>query len=196
MSCLLTNPILLAWLHDEGMTQYNRPYKPSVSHLACRLLSLYHNLHGNVHAKNAHLKVHYFVSRGSVSLAWVTPIFEMYCVAGPHTGRNALAQSANKIIQWVRREEERVFIIGGAVSSLSVPLRLQLDDWSYGILQVSRCFNNIALAINRIFLAILQAERDFRTCKCFYWIKILVSLQRLQGFRLRSDCCWRSHEDM
>jgi len=26
-----------------------------------------------------------------------------------------VAQAANKVIQWVRREEERVFIIGGAV---------------------------------------------------------------------------------
>lgn len=80
-----------------------------------RLLSLYQNLHGNVHAKNAHLKVHHFISRSAVSLAWVTPQFEMYCVASPYTSRNALAQSANKVIQWVRREEERVFIIGGAV---------------------------------------------------------------------------------
>ena len=40
----------------------------------------------------------------------------MYCVAGPNASRNALAQSANKVVQWVRREEERVFIIGGAVS--------------------------------------------------------------------------------
>ena len=29
--------------------------------------------------------------------------------------RSALAQGANKVIQWVKREEEKVFIIGGAV---------------------------------------------------------------------------------
>lgn len=81
-----------------------------------RLLSLYHALHASIHAKNAHLKVHHCISRESISLAWVTPLFELYCVAGPHASRNALAQSANKVIQWVRREEERVFIIGGAVS--------------------------------------------------------------------------------
>ncbi|KAL8832382.1 MAG: hypothetical protein Q9191_000301 [Dirinaria sp. TL-2023a] len=92
-------------------------YEPYFASMVARrrLLSLYQNLHGNVHAKNAHLKVHHFISRSAVSLAWVTPQFEMYCVAGPNTSRNALAQSANKVIQWVRREEERVFIIGGAV---------------------------------------------------------------------------------
>ncbi|KAL9130861.1 MAG: hypothetical protein Q9217_001062 [Psora testacea] len=80
-----------------------------------RLLSLYHTLHASVHAKNAHLKVHHCISRDSISLAWITPLFELYCIAGPNATRNAVAQSANKITQWVRREEERVFIIGGAV---------------------------------------------------------------------------------
>lgn len=42
-------------------------------------------------------------------------MFELYCVAGPKASREALAKGANKVIQWIRREEERVFIIGGAV---------------------------------------------------------------------------------
>ena len=89
-----------------------------------RLLSLYYNLHANVHAKNSHLKVHHCVSRNHISLAWVTPPFEMYCVAGQYASRNALAQSANKVVQWARREEERVFIIGGAVRILLSPISL------------------------------------------------------------------------
>lgn len=56
------------------------------------------------------------MSRNAISLAWVTPLFEIYCVAGVHASRNALAQSANQVLQWARREEERIFIIGGAVS--------------------------------------------------------------------------------
>lgn len=89
------------------------------TNLLRRLLSSYHTMHASVHAKNAHLKVHHCMSRDSSSLAWLTPVFELYCIAGAHASRNALAQSANKIVQWVRREEERIFIIGGAVSSAS-----------------------------------------------------------------------------
>lgn len=85
-----------------------------------RLISQYHTLQASVHAKNSHLKVHHCVNRDSISLAWITPLFELYCVAGQHASRNALAQNANKIIQWVRREEERVFILGGAVIGLLV----------------------------------------------------------------------------
>ena len=81
-----------------------------------RLLSLYHSLHAAAHAKNTHLKVHHSVRRDSVALAWQTPEFEMYCVAGPTASRNAMAQSANAVLKWARREEERIFIIGGAVS--------------------------------------------------------------------------------
>ncbi|KAG9233239.1 vacuolar fusion protein-like protein mon1, partial [Amylocarpus encephaloides] len=80
-----------------------------------RLMSLYHNLHASTHAKHSHVKVLHCVGRDSVSLAWTTPLFEFYCVAGPNASRSGLANGANQIIQWVRREEERVFIIGGAV---------------------------------------------------------------------------------
>ncbi|KAL3460453.1 trafficking protein Mon1-domain-containing protein [Aspergillus heterothallicus] len=81
-----------------------------------RLISTYNNLHASVHAKHTHVKVHHCVTQSSSSFAWVTPVFELYCVSGPHANRNALAQSASKIVQWVQKEEERLFIIGGAVS--------------------------------------------------------------------------------
>ena len=80
-----------------------------------QLLSLYHSLHASMHAKYAPVKVHHSVSSSATALAWSTPTFELYCVAGPLTGRNALAQGANKVVQWVQREEERLFLIGGAV---------------------------------------------------------------------------------
>ncbi|CAG8892572.1 unnamed protein product [Penicillium egyptiacum] len=80
-----------------------------------RLMSMYNNLHASIHAKNTHVKIHHCVSRSATSFGWVTPVFELYCIAEPNTNRNALAQSASKIAQWVQREEERLFIIGGAV---------------------------------------------------------------------------------
>ncbi|KAF1946473.1 DUF254-domain-containing protein [Clathrospora elynae] len=80
-----------------------------------RLLDLYNKLHSNLHSKPSPLKVHHETNTTCIALAWSTPLFEQYAVASGNTSRSALAQSANKIIQWVRREEERVFIIGGAV---------------------------------------------------------------------------------
>lgn len=80
-----------------------------------RLMTLYHTLHAAAHTKYNHLKVLHCTNRDNVSLAWITPLFEFYCVAGPNVSRPALAQSANRIIEWVKREEQRIFIIGGAV---------------------------------------------------------------------------------
>lgn len=94
------------------------------SDCAYRLMSMYNNLHASIHAKNTHVKVHHCVSRSATSFGWVTPVFELYCIAEPNTNRNALAQSASKIAQWVQREEERLFIIGGAVCTLSLSMAI------------------------------------------------------------------------
>ena len=103
---------------SKGNVQFCMPsYLPHYQTLNQRrqLLSLYHCLHASAHAKYASVKVYHSVSSSATTLAWITPMFELYCVAGPLTGRNALAQGANRVVQWVQREEERLFLIGGAV---------------------------------------------------------------------------------
>lgn len=80
-----------------------------------RLMTLYHELHASVHARHSHLKVMHCVGQDATSLGWVTPIFEFFCVAGPNVSRAMMTQGANKIIQWAKKEEERLFIIGGGV---------------------------------------------------------------------------------
>ncbi|KAJ5550170.1 Vacuolar fusion protein MON1 [Penicillium sp. DV-2018c] len=97
------------------MSSYAPEFSSVTRRRRWRLMSMYNNLHASIHAKNTHVKVHHCVSRSATSFGWVTPVFELYCIAEPNTNRNALAQSASKIAQWVQREEERLFIIGGAV---------------------------------------------------------------------------------
>lgn len=86
-----------------------------------RLMTTYANLHGAVHGRGgagvggAGVKVFSCVSKQYVALVWVRPTFELYVVAGAGANRNALAAGAGRVVQWVRKEEERVFILGGAV---------------------------------------------------------------------------------
>ena len=80
-----------------------------------RLVSLYSSLHTAVHNKTAHLKVHYACAKDAVALGWETKEYEFYGVAGAGCGREVVAKAAQEVVRWVRREEERVFIIGGAV---------------------------------------------------------------------------------
>ncbi|KAL5345622.1 Vacuolar fusion protein mon1 [Pseudogymnoascus australis] len=94
-------------------SSYGPHFNSLLSHR--RLLSLYQTLHASTHARTSHTKVLHSVSKTSIALAWATPVFEFYCVAGPNCARGALLQGASRVVQWVRREEERLFIIGGAV---------------------------------------------------------------------------------
>lgn len=103
---------------SRGNVQFVMPsFEPHFSGLVARrrLMSLYHMMHDSIHSRTAHLKVQHCMASNATALAWETPLFELYCVAGPKASRAALAQGANKVVQWIRREEERVFIIGGAV---------------------------------------------------------------------------------
>ncbi|RKF57350.1 Vacuolar fusion protein MON1 [Erysiphe neolycopersici] len=80
-----------------------------------RLMTLYHSLHASIHAKHSHLKMLQCAETDITSLACCTPIFEFYCIAGPNLSRAELTKEANKVVQWIRSEAERLFIIGGAV---------------------------------------------------------------------------------
>ncbi|KAL6249698.1 Vacuolar fusion protein mon1 [Rhinocladiella similis] len=116
---IIAGTVLRHFLYkSKGNVQFFMPsFSPNFEALKQRrrLMSLYHKLHATVHAKYAAVKVVHSTSTTATALAWVTPMFELYCVAGPSVSRNALAQSANKVVQWIQREEERIFIIGGAV---------------------------------------------------------------------------------
>lgn len=103
---------------SRGNVQFTMPsFEPHFQGVVARrkLVTLYSQLHESVHSRTSHLKVQHVVSQDASALAWETPLFELYCVAGPGASRTALTQGANKVVQWIRREEERVFIIGGAV---------------------------------------------------------------------------------
>ena len=77
-------------------------------------MSLYHNLHASTHNKEAPVKVLHSITHDNVSHAWITPEFEFYCVAGPNVSRASLKEGTSQVIKWVKREEQRIFIIGGA----------------------------------------------------------------------------------
>ncbi|KAF1810559.1 DUF254-domain-containing protein [Eremomyces bilateralis CBS 781.70] len=80
-----------------------------------RLHTLYSHLHATLHTKPTHPKIHHAITPTHISLAWSAPTFELYAVAPAHTPRTALAQAASRLVSWVRKEENRLFLIGGAV---------------------------------------------------------------------------------
>ncbi|KAG9659660.1 DUF254-domain-containing protein, partial [Aureobasidium melanogenum] len=117
-SILPSSPLLHFIYKSRPNVQFFTPsFHPHFSSLVPhrRLVSLYSGLHTAVHNKTAHLKVHYACAKDAVALGWETKEYEFYGVAGAGTSREAVAKAAQEVVKWVRREEERVFIIGGAV---------------------------------------------------------------------------------
>ncbi|RDI77445.1 hypothetical protein Vi05172_g12565 [Venturia inaequalis] len=103
---------------SRGNVQFIMPsFSPSFNTAIARrrLLTLYTHLHTSLHCRPVHPKIIHSTSTNHTTLAWTTPVFELYAVAPANTSKAALAQAANRLVQFVRREEERVFIIGGAV---------------------------------------------------------------------------------
>lgn len=79
-----------------------------------KLMALYQQIHHAVHSKPSASKVYFGVRHSTTALAWITPSFELYCVTGPST-KDALTQSVKAVVNWIRAQEERLFIVGGAV---------------------------------------------------------------------------------
>lgn len=47
-------------------------------------------------------------------LGWVAPNFELYCLSTGDASRDALSNDLRKLVSWIRKHNERLFIIGGA----------------------------------------------------------------------------------
>lgn len=82
-----------------------------------KLYDLYHQLHGDLHSKHNRSKVLHRTAFECTSLAWMSASFELYLIAESGVSKATLGQSAAKIVQWAQSQEERLFIVGGAVSS-------------------------------------------------------------------------------
>ncbi|GAM83206.1 hypothetical protein ANO11243_011920 [Dothideomycetidae sp. 11243] len=103
---------------SRGNVQYVMPsYQPHFHSAVSRrrLMNLYGELSKSLHERTGKCKVIHWVGREASALAWETPMFELLVVAKAGTSKEILARGANRIVNWIRREEERVFIIGGAV---------------------------------------------------------------------------------
>lgn len=76
-----------------------------------RLLGLYQNLHSCLHHPTRPLRSFYRCGERENMMAWMTSGFELYLCFSP-LGTKALAvASVNKLLKWIRKEEDRLFIL-------------------------------------------------------------------------------------
>lgn len=76
-----------------------------------RLLELYRYLHSRAHNSSRPLKNIYVTGPRENLLAWVTGAFELYVCYSPLGTKAAVLSAVSKLMKWIRREEERLFIL-------------------------------------------------------------------------------------
>ncbi|KAJ6667751.1 hypothetical protein lerEdw1_016072 [Lerista edwardsae] len=76
-----------------------------------RLLGLYQYLHSRAHNSSRPLKNIYYTGSNENLLAWVTSAFELYVCFSPLGTKAAAVSAVNKLMRWIRKEEDRLFIL-------------------------------------------------------------------------------------
>ncbi|XP_069500246.1 vacuolar fusion protein MON1 homolog A [Ambystoma mexicanum] len=76
-----------------------------------RLLGLYQYLHSRAHNSSHPLKNIYYTGPSENLLAWVTNAFELYMCYSPLGTKASAVSGINKLMKWIRKEEDRLFIL-------------------------------------------------------------------------------------
>ncbi|XP_061584008.1 vacuolar fusion protein MON1 homolog A [Cololabis saira] len=76
-----------------------------------RLMGLYQDLHSCMHHPTRPLRSFYRCGETENLLAWVTSGFELYLCFSPLATKASALSAVNKLLKWIRREEDRLFIL-------------------------------------------------------------------------------------
>ncbi|KAH9504805.1 Vacuolar fusion protein MON1 A [Bulinus truncatus] len=76
-----------------------------------RLFGLYYYLHDRIHTSGRPLKILFHVGVYETLLGWVNQGFELYAVFGPLVTKISAIHAVNKLLRWIKKEEDRLFIL-------------------------------------------------------------------------------------
>lgn len=76
-----------------------------------RLNSVYLSLQNRFHSAVRPLKLCHLATSQEAVLGWLTQSFELYAVLAPHTTKLTVITAVNKLLRWVKKEEDRLFIL-------------------------------------------------------------------------------------
>lgn len=80
-----------------------------------RLFGLYLYLHHRIHSAARPLKILCHVGTREMLLGWVTSGFELYAAFSPLVTKPDAINAINKLLRWIKREEDRLFILSSQV---------------------------------------------------------------------------------
>ncbi|CAG7785949.1 unnamed protein product [Allacma fusca] len=76
-----------------------------------RIYSTYFKMHSRLHSHSRPLKLMYRVDDTENWIGWLTSSFELYVAFEPLVTKSAAIAAVNKLLKWVKKEEDRIFIM-------------------------------------------------------------------------------------
>lgn len=76
-----------------------------------RLETLYYDVHHRIHNSSRPLKLVYEMQEKETILGWVTTGYELYAIFEPTIDKNNVITLVNKLLSWIKKEEELLFIL-------------------------------------------------------------------------------------
>lgn len=76
-----------------------------------RLDSLYLSMQNRFHSVSLPLKLGHYSTHNETVLGWLTQAFELYAVFSPNMSKLGVITAVNKLLRWVKKEEEKMFIL-------------------------------------------------------------------------------------
>jgi len=84
---------------------------PTPSDELRRLYYKYYCMHSKLHSHCRPVKLIYWVDDTENWLGWLTSTFELYVTFEPLVKKSAAINAVNKLLKWIKKEEDRIFII-------------------------------------------------------------------------------------
>lgn len=82
-----------------------------------RLLSMYYEVHHRVHDPSRPLKLILEMHENETVLAWITVGYEFYAMFEPFINKVKVIELVNKLLRWIKREENTLFMMSSPVLS-------------------------------------------------------------------------------
>lgn len=76
-----------------------------------RLEGMYFELHHRIHNSGRPVKLIYQMQEKEILLAWVTQAYELFAAFEPTVHRNDVINLVNKLLKWIKKEENSLFIL-------------------------------------------------------------------------------------
>ncbi|KJE90347.1 Mon1a protein [Capsaspora owczarzaki ATCC 30864] len=80
-----------------------------------RLFRQYQHVHSAIHSTARPLKIYFNNGSKEAMLGWITTNFELYATFGPLVTKSGAIAAVNRLLQWIKHEEDKLFILNAQV---------------------------------------------------------------------------------